>query len=327
MSFPMISKTNDPIRSASLAAAIALALFLPSWLSAESAPSTRAIIERVLVGSGYPERSRAYCEYGLKDVREKNPEMPGEDFEFLGELMQRHDYSEKLIGRWSAFFSADEWSQIAAYLDEVGAKEIAGMRAIEVDVIELKKGKEFISARMQALYESLSSKEQKADAAFRNSEMGQRFWRLFGQLDQESKEAVFGYFPEALRQTESRRNGIIRAAQARGASPYGTDYGNRYNQDNPLFDVSKVDIYPIPKIQESPELSPELAALRLSARVIVEFVITKTGTTENAVVVNSTDERLNKSCLDAIAKWTFNPAKKGGKDVNCRVQLPMDFKP
>ncbi|MDP2137446.1 MAG: TonB family protein, partial [Candidatus Didemnitutus sp.] len=103
---------------------------------------------------------------------------------------------------------------------------------------------------------------------------------------------------------------------------YPKDY---YSTNNPLFDISKVDAPPKPVVQAPPVLTPDLLALKKSALVTVEYIISKTGEVEFPLVVDSTDSRFDLITVEAVAQWKFKPAKKKGKPVNCRVRQVFTY--
>jgi protein TonB len=103
-----------------------------------------------------------------------------------------------------------------------------------------------------------------------------------------------------------------------GSSSYPAEY---YSLKNPLFPLDVVEVAPVSLSQPPPEITPELKdrIVRNRIRVVVEFVISKTGDTEFPMVQSSTDSRYNDICLAAVKQWKFKPALKKDKPVNCRV--------
>ncbi len=47
--------------------------------------------------------------------------------------------------------------------------------------------------------------------------------------------------------------------------------------------------------------------------------------TQLEVYSSSGSERLDKAALDAVARWTFVPARQGGKAVASVVRIPISF--
>jgi len=108
-------------------------------------------------------------------------------------------------------------------------------------------------------------------------------------------------------------------------SGYPPDYVFHYNKGNPLFNLRDVEVKPKPIRVEAAKMTPELIALHKKAQVTVEFVITTTGTTENLIILGTTDKRFNECALTAVKAWKYSPPQKGGRAVNCRVQTTLSF--
>jgi TonB family protein len=91
-----------------------------------------------------------------------------------------------------------------------------------------------------------------------------------------------------------------------------------YNKKNPLWDITRVDVRPTP-IEQALALPPDLAKLKIKAEINLEYVVNRAGTIEHPRIVKSTEPRFNEFILEGVRKWKFNPAKKDGEAVNCRV--------
>lgn len=111
---------------------------------------------------------------------------------------------------------------------------------------------------------------------------------------------------------------LLLATSAAVAAAAPAEKEIRYNDRNPLWDYTKVDVRPTP-IEQALSLPPDLAKLKIKAELNVEYVVNKDGAVEFARIVKSTEPRFNVSILAGVRNWKFKPAQKDGEPVNCRV--------
>ncbi len=73
--------------------------------------------------------------------------------------------------------------------------------------------------------------------------------------------------------------------------------------------------------------SPEEARKnRVQGEVILEAVIDQKGAVTSLVGVRSPDELLSNAALEAVRKWTYRPATKGGKPVKVLLAVTVAFR-
>ena len=65
----------------------------------------------------------------------------------------------------------------------------------------------------------------------------------------------------------------------------------------------------------------------VSGTVILYAVIHSDGTVGNVRVLRSVDDRLDQYASEAIAKWRFEPAMKGGSPVDVEATFWIPFRP
>jgi len=65
---------------------------------------------------------------------------------------------------------------------------------------------------------------------------------------------------------------------------------------------------------------------KLSGMVMATINIDEKGFVVDASIAKSTDATLDSEVLDAVKKWRFNPAKKGGSAIACKINVPFKFK-
>ncbi|PSQ93360.1 MAG: energy transducer TonB, partial [Bacteroidetes bacterium QH_2_63_10] len=79
-------------------------------------------------------------------------------------------------------------------------------------------------------------------------------------------------------------------------------------------------------LQESityPEMAKEAG---IEGRVIVQFVVDKTGSVTKPTVAQGAHELLNKAALAAVKEQTFEPGRKEGEPVPVQMSLPVTFR-
>lgn len=92
-----------------------------------------------------------------------------------------------------------------------------------------------------------------------------------------------------------------------------------------VYDVSQVDVQPIPTRQSRPRYPVELRKNRIAGESVVIFTIKSDGTVTDASVVRAADVALGESAVEAVLKWRFRPAQIKGQPVDCRLMLPLVF--
>lgn len=84
-----------------------------------------------------------------------------------------------------------------------------------------------------------------------------------------------------------------------------------------------------PEVVQSTYSQPDLPAdaAAKGGRVEIELTVTRTGTTKDPKILQSTNPALDKACLAAAAKLRFKPGTINGKPMNVRVRIPYVFAP
>lgn len=92
------------------------------------------------------------------------------------------------------------------------------------------------------------------------------------------------------------------------------------------FDVDQVDEVPVwaygPTV---PRLPNRLR--QTDADVLVLYVVTDKGKTENVFILDSPDPGFSQPTIDLIKKWTFRPGRKDGEPVRIWVQQLLTYRP
>lgn len=94
-----------------------------------------------------------------------------------------------------------------------------------------------------------------------------------------------------------------------------------------MAQTAPADAAPVPIHQEVPDYPLMALAKARNGEVIVEFVVTITGTVSGAHAVRSTDPVFEAPAEAAVSHWVFRPGLKAGRPVNTRMQVPIIFRP
>ena len=86
---------------------------------------------------------------------------------------------------------------------------------------------------------------------------------------------------------------------------------------------------PVPHRKVDPKYIAEAAADRIEGKVQLLCVIRQSGHVDQVELVRGIDDRLNRSAMEALAKWEFTPASRGGEpvDVDVMVEIPFRLAP
>ena len=82
---------------------------------------------------------------------------------------------------------------------------------------------------------------------------------------------------------------------------------------------------PIPVRMVPPIYPSELRQAGLPGVVSISCLIDEKGNVTEPKVVKTTNEAFSQPALDAVLKWKFKPAKKGGTPIALRVTVPVQF--
>ncbi len=93
------------------------------------------------------------------------------------------------------------------------------------------------------------------------------------------------------------------------------------------FSLAEIDQKPQAIFQALPVYPAALRSRKLEGTVSVIFVVDPSGRVVNPRVEQSTHPAFDKPALDAVKKWKFEPAVKGGERVACKMRVPIRFQP
>jgi periplasmic protein TonB len=92
-----------------------------------------------------------------------------------------------------------------------------------------------------------------------------------------------------------------------------------------VFDISKLDQIPQPRLQVRPQYPFEMRRAGIAGEVVVDFIVDTNGDVQNAYAVRSSQREFEAAAVQAVSKWKFRPGRKGGRNVNTHMQVPIVF--
>lgn len=84
---------------------------------------------------------------------------------------------------------------------------------------------------------------------------------------------------------------------------------------------------PVPIRFYNPDYPQALKDQKIGGIVILSLLIDDHGTVQDAKVLRASNDAFSAPALDAAKKCRFKPAKRDGKDISVRVELPIKFNP
>lgn len=93
-----------------------------------------------------------------------------------------------------------------------------------------------------------------------------------------------------------------------------------------VFEIGDLDREPKPIVQPPPRFPRELVKIYDSSVVQLEFIITSKGEVVNPSAISSADRRFEDAAIEGVQKWKFRPGLKGGRPVNTRVRIAINFR-
>ncbi|MBV8810797.1 MAG: energy transducer TonB [Acidobacteriaceae bacterium] len=83
---------------------------------------------------------------------------------------------------------------------------------------------------------------------------------------------------------------------------------------------------PVPIFRPEPEYSEEARKAKYSGTVLLSLVIDASGNTRDIHVVRPLGLGLDEKAIEAVMRWRFRPAMKGGHAVSVQAQVEVNFR-
>jgi len=102
--------------------------------------------------------------------------------------------------------------------------------------------------------------------------------------------------------------------------------GKTYSRIPGPYLLASVDVQPSLKRYRPPLYPPRAKGQRIEGKVVVRCVVTAGGKVKKPKIINAKPAGyFERAALKAVKKWTFVPAKLGGKKVAVYVDIPLSF--
>jgi protein TonB len=92
-----------------------------------------------------------------------------------------------------------------------------------------------------------------------------------------------------------------------------------------IFDISQLDQIPVARLQQQPIYPYEMRRAGITGEVNIGFIVDVNGDVRDAYVINSTHREFEVPAVQAVSKWKFRPGRRGGRNVNTRMSVPIVF--
>lgn len=129
----------------------------------------------------------------------------------------------------------------------------------------------------------------------------------FAQLGTEAKDLQ-------ARLAEATQREAEEAAAAAASSALGQTY-----------ELNALDQQPRPILRLPPSYPFEMRRAGIEGKVLVDFIVDKDGTVQNAYAAKSSRKEFEQSAVQSVLSWKFSPGRKGGRNVNTHMQVPIMF--
>ncbi|HWB19706.1 MAG TPA: energy transducer TonB [Phycisphaerales bacterium] len=93
------------------------------------------------------------------------------------------------------------------------------------------------------------------------------------------------------------------------------------------FSLAEIDQKPQAIYQASPQYPSEMRGKKVEGLVTLIFIVDASGKVSNPKIEHSSNPVFEKPALEAVRKWKFEPAVKGGERVACKIRVPIRFPP
>jgi periplasmic protein TonB len=108
--------------------------------------------------------------------------------------------------------------------------------------------------------------------------------------------------------------------------PTGTPDGIGKGIGGNIVPIGLLDNTPRTRFQPTPPYPHEAKVQGLNGEVLVEFVVDENGRVRDPKVASSSHRVFEEAALRGIAKWVFEPGKRGGRVVPFKMAVPLQFK-
>lgn len=117
---------------------------------------------------------------------------------------------------------------------------------------------------------------------------------------------------------------VLKLSSEQFGDPKGLPDGIGTNFDGPIG-LEGLDNTPRTRMQAAP-IYPHAAKVQgLGGDVLVEFTVDESGSVVSPHVVKSSNSVFEEAAVRAVARWKFEPGKRGGRVVRFKMAVPIVF--
>jgi protein TonB len=93
-----------------------------------------------------------------------------------------------------------------------------------------------------------------------------------------------------------------------------------------VFNLKDLDQRPEPRgVRANPVYPFEMKRAGIPGEVVLRFIVDTNGDVRDVEVISSTQREFESPAIQAVLKWKWKAGRKGGKAVNTRMQIPINF--
>lgn len=92
-----------------------------------------------------------------------------------------------------------------------------------------------------------------------------------------------------------------------------------------IFSIAELDQRPRVLFQRMPHYPPELRRKNRQGTVYIVFMVDTDGKVINPKVDKATDPAFERSALEAVSQWRFEPGTRNGEEVQFKMRVPITF--
>jgi len=177
---------------------------------------------------------------------------------------------------------------------------------------------------------ALTNARTAADAALTQPKI--EFVRLRREVEIEEKKRAK---PERVKAEQAPVTPTLAVAQKEGFDPgldvealaaglgaeFGSASGRGGDGTGAAFSAGLTDRDALPLVRIEPQYPQQARQRGLEGWVQVQFTISTAGSVKDPVVVKSSNSMFERSALQAVSKWKYQPQLKGGKPAEAPGQM------
>jgi protein TonB len=122
------------------------------------------------------------------------------------------------------------------------------------------------------------------------------------------------------------RRWFLAAAAAAGPALAAASMLQETDPDEPIVPLGPGVTPPRVTHQVNPASDSGSGGFRVSGVVLIGLVVSSQGLPRQVHVVQSLDKDLDKSAVEAVQQWVFEPARKGNQPVAVRITIEIRFR-